>query len=665
MKNKKLCSIALALDVLILFLILFLSTASADTAQSTLPTITETRITTSGLAGISAIYGDRIVWDDWRNKELSSLYNANTNIYIYNLSTKKESKITNSNSAVFPDIYNNRIVWSDNRSGSQNIFMYDLSTSKETQISSTGVKKIWPHIYGNNIVWQGSQNGGSDIYMFNLSTQKETRITSSLSAVFPSISGERIVWSDNRNGKWDIYMYNISSFKESKVSSSGKAVFAAIYGDRIVWSDYRNGNRDLYMYNLSSSKETRITKNESVNNPAIHGDIIVWANNLDGKSNIYMYNLSTSQESHISSSSYQYYPAVYGNRIVWTDGRNGNQDIYMATLSYLPAAVFSASPVSGTVPLKVTFKDSSSGSPTSWKWNFGDGNTSTEQNPTHNYSVAGNFTVALTVTNAAGSNTISKPNYIVVTSSQSLPLANFTSDLTYGYSPLTVAFTDKSTGSPSSWTWSFGDNTSSTIKNPVHVFNKAGKYTVTLVAGNKVGSSTAKKTDYITVINKVGSSDAAFTALPVSGKVPLTVSFMDKSTNNPTSWFWDFGDKTTSASQNPVHKYTQAGKYTVSLKVTNAAGSNTTKKTSFITVDSLPTAAFSASPSSGKAPLNVQFTDKSTGSPTSWKWGFGDKTYSTLKNPVHKYTKTGTYTVILTVKNSAGNNTKSGYITVT
>jgi PKD repeat protein len=79
-----------------------------------------------------------------------------------------------------------------------------------------------------------------------------------------------------------------------------------------------------------------------------------------------------------------------------------------------------------------------------------------------------------------------------------------------------------------------------------------------------------------------------------------------------------------------------------------------------------PVAAFSASPRSGKAPLKVQFTDKSSNSPTSWKWSFGDGTYSTAKNPVHKYSKIGKYTVSLTVKNAKGSNTKtiSGYITV-
>ncbi|WP_141706425.1 PKD domain-containing protein, partial [Methanosarcina sp. A14] len=89
-------------------------------------------------------------------------------------------------------------------------------------------------------------------------------------------------------------------------------------------------------------------------------------------------------------------------------------------------------------------------------------------------------------------------------------------------------------------------------------------------------------------------------------------------------------------------------------------------KTKYIKVVTKPVAAFSASPTSGKSPLNVKFTDKSTGTLAAWKWDFGDGSKSFAKNPVHKYSKAGTYTVSLTVKNTAGINTKtiSGYITV-
>jgi tripartite motif-containing protein 71 len=91
----------------------------------------------------------------------------------------------------------------------------------------------------------------------------------------------------------------------------------------------------------------------------------------------------------------------------------------------------------------------------------------------------------------------------------------------------------------------------------------------------------------------------------------------------------------------------------------NAAGSNTAKKINYIVINAMrpPVAAFSISSASGKVPLTVKFTDKSIGSSTSHLWNFGDKSTSTLQNPVHKYTKTGKYTVSLTVKNSAGSNT--------
>jgi len=162
---------------------------------------------------------------------------------------------------------------------------------------------------------------------------------------------------------------------------------------------------------------------------------------------------------------------------------------------------------------------------------------------------------------------------------------------------------------------------------------------------------------------------ASFVASPTSGNAPLKVQFTDKSTNSPTSWKWSFGDGTYSTKKNSAHTYSKAGKYTISLTVKNAAGSNTVIKSSYISVaapSKAPVAAFSASPVSGKAPLKVQFTDKSTNSPTSWKWSFGDGIYSTSKSPSHTYSKAGKYTVSLTVKNTAGSNTKttSGYIVV-
>ena len=159
------------------------------------------------------------------------------------------------------------------------------------------------------------------------------------------------------------------------------------------------------------------------------------------------------------------------------------------------------------------------------------------------------------------------------------PVASFNSNVTAGYAPLSVAFTDKSTGgTPNLYIWNFGDGKSSTIKNPVHTYDKPGKYTVSLNVSNEAASNIVTRSSYITV-NSLRSPIAAFSASPTSGKATLKVKFTDKSTGGtPTSWTWNFGDGKSSIIKNPEHKYSKAGKYTVSLTVKNSAGTNTEKR---------------------------------------------------------------------------------------
>lgn len=226
------------------------------------------------------------------------------------------------------------------------------------------------------------------------------------------------------------------------------------------------------------------------------------------------------------------------------------------------------------------------------------------------------------------------------------------------------------TGNPTSWDWNFGDETkNSTLKNPAHTYSKAGSYTVTLTANNGAGSNMVRKIHYITT-RTLRPPIAAFSSNVTSGTEPLTVLFIDRSTGgSPASRNWSFGDGNSSIEMSPVHTYAKAGRYTVSLTVSNAAGSTRAVRSCYITVNALrpPVAAFSSSPISGKAPLNVAFTDKSTGLPTANLWNFGDKSGpSTARNHIHKYSKEGKYTVSLTVSNAKGSNsaTKNGYITV-
>jgi beta propeller repeat protein len=293
----------------------------------------ETQITTDTTdQNIPAIYGDRIVWHDYRN--------GNADIYMYDLSMSTESQITTDTAYQgYSAFYGDKIVWQDDRNGWNNydIYMYDISTSTETQITTNTAWQEYPAINGDRIVWQDSRNGNKDIYMYDLSTSTETQITTvSSSEFYPAIYSDKIVWADWRNGNADIYMYDLSTSTESQITTNTAwQNHPAIYDDKIVWGDGRNGNHDIYMYDLSTSTESQITTNTEVQMiPAIYGDNIVWHDSRNGNYDIYMYDLSTSTESQLTTNTaHQMFPAVYGDSIVWQDFRNGNLDIYMMDLT--------------------------------------------------------------------------------------------------------------------------------------------------------------------------------------------------------------------------------------------------------------------------------------------------------------------------------------------
>ncbi len=226
-----------------------------------------------------------------------------------------------------------------------------------------------------------------------------------------------------------------------------------------------------------------------------------------------------------------------------------------------PAANFTANVTIGVAPLAVQFTDLSTGDPTAWLWSFGDGATSTEQHPVHTYTAPGTYTVSLTATNAGGSSTESKTDYITVMAPP--PVADFSANVTVGPAPLTVHFTDTSAGEITAWLWNFGDNTTATTRDAIHTYEAIGVYTARLTITGPGGNDTTERTIIVTS----PETDAAFTASVTAGVAPLTVRFTDTSAKNPSSWFWDFGDGNTSTAQNPIHTYTIPGNHTVTLSI--------------------------------------------------------------------------------------------------
>jgi len=334
---------------------------------------------------------------------------------------------------------------------------------------------------------------------------------------------------------------------------------------------------------------------------------------------------------------------------------------------------FAANVTSGYVPFDVQFTDYSTGSPSSWSWDFGDGGTSTSQNPVHTYSSTGVYDVTLNVSNSEGYDVFTRYSYI--TASGTSVSCDFIANTTYVSLGDPILFTDTSTGDDiDTWTWDInGDGvTDGTTESMTVYYGTVGTYTVTHSASSSVtgASDSETKTNYITVINGVGCIGCNFTANITSGQAPLTVQFSDLSTGTPDAWYWDFGDGYTSTEQNPVHTYSSTGSYDVEFTATNTtAGISKTKaKTDYITVSgpSAPTCDFTANVTYGNAPLTVLFTDTSTGNPTSWTWEIDGVYQADTQDMTVTFNTAGTYSITHTATNAegTGTETKTDYIQV-
>jgi len=321
-----------------------------------------------------------------------------------------------------------------------------------------------------------------------------------------------------------------------------------------------------------------------------------------------------------------------------------------------PEADFQAEPTDGAKPLLVQFTDLSVGAIDTWEWDFGDGFGSTERNPAHEYASAGSYDVSLTATGPGGVDIEIKLSHVLVSDLPGAPEANFAAFPKVGPAPLAIQFLDRTHGVVDSWSWDFGDGSTSNEEDPLHTFVSPGSYTIRLTVTGPGGTDVAIKRDAIEVTDGATPPSAEFTASTTSGAAPLQVAFADQSIGVVDSWSWNFGDGTSSTHSNPTHVYADPGVYTVSLTVSGPTGTNTDTQVDLIHVEGAPApvANFGASPKNGTAPLAVSFWDLTSGSVNAWLWDFGDGGTSTAQNPSHTYTTAGVYTVRLTATGPGG-----------
>ncbi len=313
----------------------------------------------------------------------------------------------------------------------------------------------------------------------------------------------------------------------------------------------------------------------------------------------------------------------------------------------------------------VTFDDQSSadGTITDFHWAFGDGQTSTEQNPIHIYEEEGTYHVCLTITAHNPGCTATFCHQVVIHAPPPGTCHASFESLQPDPNLQTIDFTDQSTsqGMIGSWAWDFGDGNTSTNQNPTHTYDEPGTYLVCLIITDDDGICTSHVCHHIVVHHPpAGNCHAAFSTHQPDPDQTI-IDFTDESTNEGTigTWAWDFGDGNSSSEQNPSHAYTDPGTYLVCLTITDDDGSCTNHVCHQIIIHHPPAGICHAGFTANQPDPNVHmivFLDHSTSEGTigTWHWNFGDGNSSSEQNPTHLYEAPGTFLVCLTITDDDG-----------
>lgn len=401
------------------------------------------------------IWQDRVVW--------SSAVDGNFEVFLYNISTDEIIQITNDSlNQMKPQIWGDHIVWQEGEDSDPvtGVHLFSIRTGSSIQIDPGSGYAMSPAIWEDRIVWQDGRNGNDyDLFLFNRTSGTETQVTYDPAwQTNPALWGDSIVWEDARGFHSAIYRYDITTGNESQLTSGEEDQLSPRIYDRQVI--YQNGSA-IYLINLSTMQEVRISPDDggfSRQHPAIWNNRMTWNDNRNGDEDVYLFTVGITMpplEADFSGNTTQGPPplvvafsdASSGQTGGWHwDFGDGNRSLeqnpvhtYAAPGSYsvtltvhnpwqrsgirkgdlisvgsAPVPGFSLNLTSGPAPLMVQFTDETAGLPTSWEWEFGDGESSAEKDPIHRYDHAGMYDIHLTVSSLFGNATLSRPAAIHV-----------------------------------------------------------------------------------------------------------------------------------------------------------------------------------------------------------------------------------------------------------
>jgi len=451
-----------------------------------------------------------------------------------------------------------------------------------------------------------------------------------------------------------------------------------------------NTTNSSFLFNTINNTQNAFNLNHHSNNNTLRNNTITNNNNgitiFYSSNNTVYYNIFIDNTYHAKDNATNNWDnGSYGNYWDNYSGTDENNDqigdiVYTIPLGsgvdhyplgyFVPIVNFTYSPLTPTTNTIIQFTDNST-DPNSanlnYSWVFNDGNTSYDQNPTHNYSDNGTYNVTLNITNTYGQ---SNQTFQIITVENVPPSISLLITPSVRIANETISFyaiAADNDGIIENWTWTFDDGTFSYTHNTTHTYSENGSYTVSLNAtdddGNYTNVSNSITITYRPVVN--------FSYSPTSPRTNQSVTFTDTSSDSDSSissWSWNFGDGDTSSSQNPTHAYDTSGDFTITLNITDSHGA-TNQTTKSITISNTnPVANFSYSPLHPTDLQNITFSDNSTdsdGTIVNWTWSFGDGEHNYSQNATHKYDDNGTYTVTLNITDNDGStNQTSSTITV-
>lgn len=333
----------------------------------------------------------------------------------------------------------------------------------------------------------------------------------------------------------------------------------------------------------------------------------------------------------------------------WSNN-NGSFNCNLAAIKFafqlagLIAAANVLPEASGCLPFSVQFQNNTVGgiSP-NYTWNFGDGSSSSEFEPTHTYTQIGTFNVMM-IANDPNTCNIADTAYTTVTVSEPQQIqANFNYQL-----PTKCELKVKFNASPGGleYKWFFGDGSTSTLINPSHIYDNEGTYTVKLIVkGNCIIPDTIQKTFILDILPPVNAG-----MLPLQNScIPLSIN-AQSTTQNANNYLWLFGDGTSAQGATAQHTYTTSGSFNVQHIVFDSMSCNLTDTISkVVQAFEYATAAFTPSTPIIEVGQAISFQNNSTGADSYW-WQFGDGNTSTEENPSHTFTQVGNPTVCLTAQ---------------